>query len=94
MSIEIKETTKQVKSKEITTAYCDNCQTPISELTLLEEGKQSIILQLKSEKLMNGVHQVFVPGYGTKYDSSKFEITLCTECYAEVIIKFGGSIIQ
>ncbi len=89
----IKET-KKISQEVITKANCDKCNCEINFLTFLNDTIQtkSETVRTTSKDYINGVNIKYTFGYGTEFDSSKAEITLCEYCIADLIIKFGGII--
>lgn len=86
--------TKVIVNK-VCRAVCDNCKIELDTVTLYEEGKKTEYEALETgEFSLDGIDLKFKAGYGTTYDMSNFEITLCTNCLAEMVKQFGGVIRQ
>jgi len=92
MTIESK--SKKVTVQHICRATCDNCKEEIDSITLYDERKKTEQQLVTSNMGLDGINLKFKAGYGTTYDMSDFELTLCTNCFAEMVRQFGGVIRQ
>lgn len=76
-------------------AVCDNCKKNLDTVTIYDEEKKTEYQQLQDGAfLLDGIDLKFQAGYGTYYDMTNFQITLCTNCLAEMVKQFGGVIRQ
>lgn len=90
------ETTKtKIITEKVSRAVCDNCKSELDSVTLYGEGEKTTYETLDTGGFsLDGINLKFKAGYGTEYDMSNFQITLCTNCLAEMVKKFGGVIRQ
>lgn len=90
------ETTKtKVTIEKVSRAVCDNCKNELDVITLYDEVKPPEYQSLDAGGFsLDGINLKFKAGYGTTYDMSNFQITLCTNCLAEMVKQFGGVIRQ
>jgi hypothetical protein len=76
-------------------AVCDNCKNDLDSVTLYDEAKKTEYQTLETGGFsLDGINLKFKAGYGTTYDMSNFQITLCTNCLADMVKQFGGVIRQ
>lgn len=92
MTIESQST--KITVQTICRAICDNCKEEIDSITLYDEGKKTEQQQVTSNMGLDGINLKFKAGYGTTYDMSDFQLTLCTNCLADMVRQFGGVIRQ
>lgn len=93
MTIETSKT--KVTIEKVSRAVCDNCKNELDVITLYDEVKTPEYQSLDSGGFsLDGINLKFKAGYGTTYDMSNFQITLCTNCLAEMVKQFGGVIRQ
>jgi hypothetical protein len=93
MTIETSKT--KVTIEKVSRAICDNCKNELDVVTLYDEVKTPEYKSLDSGGFsLDGINLKFKAGYGTTYDMSNFQITLCTNCLAEMVKQFGGVIRQ
>lgn len=93
MSIQSK--SKKVEVKTVSRAVCDNCQNELACITVYDENEKTSYHNLDDvEGHLDGIDLKFKAGYGTTYDMSDFQLTLCTNCLADMVKQFGGIIRQ
>lgn len=73
----------KVKEEVITQASCDICGCEIGSLSIM--GSEKLKTDLNIQHHMDGLKLSYVAGYGTEYDMSSYEITLCTRCLVEKV---------
>mgnify|MGYP003397643230 CR=1 FL=1 len=85
----------KVTSLTVCRAVCDNCKEDLDSVTIYDEEKKTEYQTLQNGAfLLDGIDLKFQAGYGTNYDMTNFQITLCTNCLAEMVKQFGGVIRQ
>lgn len=93
MTLHSKQT--KVINNTIFRAVCDNCKNELDSVTIYDESKKTEYQPLETgEFSLDGIDLKFQAGYGTTYDMSNFQITLCTNCLADMVKQFGGVIRQ
>lgn len=91
MTIESKQT--KVTVSKVWRAVCDNCKNELDSVTIYQEHEKTEYETLETGDFsLDGIHLSFKAGYGTPYDTSDFNLTLCTNCLADMVKQFGGII--
>jgi hypothetical protein len=91
MSIKITKTITKVETQGITCVTCDNCKKELDAVSIYEEQKITEYKRVEDKSTsLDGIDLKFCAGYGTTYDMTTFNITLCTNCLADMIRQFGG----
>lgn len=95
MAIKKTKTITRVETVDITCVTCDNCKKELDTLTVYKEDEKTEHKRVVDKSLfLDGIDLTFTAGYGTPYDMTIFNITLCTNCLADMVKQFGGILRQ